>query len=252
MGFTITKGYKLGRAVSFYDIEDVLNNKKLVKVKKDEIVRMCEAGEIENAKIQWWQGAPIVRLKSDNIPIERTDDSGNNLGEVQRVTKNIHPSTQTNPATAVSTSHTTPSNKPYTVSKETATEITVGLNARVVGKLSNKPKKNNISFNAGYDYKNVTDQIALSNQIDYKKMQTIDDLFDTIATDFHADKADEYKKSVSKSIKLDKKLSSMSNSEIGAVQSTIATYLMNMVYDEISQKYIKYFARTSSNTESID
>jgi hypothetical protein len=232
MSYVITKGYKLGRAVSFYDLEDAMNNKTLFKVKKEEIVKMCESGEITNAKIQWWQGSPIVRIQSPNIPIEKLVSDNTTLS-------------------------TNKANQTAKISKTTATQSTSInidtklLNARVIGKLSTKPKKNNTSFSAGYDYKYINEQLQLSNQIDYKNIQTVEDLFNTIANDFHAENIEVYRKSAAKSMKLDRKLSSMSKSEICAVQSSIATYIMNMVYDEISQKYIKYFNKSDLNSEYV-
>ena len=61
----ITKGYKQGRAVMFYDIVNLTSNEEKVAVSKDVIVSMCEAGEIKDTKVQWWKGKSIVRCKSD-------------------------------------------------------------------------------------------------------------------------------------------------------------------------------------------
>jgi hypothetical protein len=242
MSFEITKGYKQGRAVSFYDLFDAMENKSRTKVTKDEVVKMCESGQVTNATIQWWQGKAIVRLKSDNIPLEKLDKDGTVLGEAHRAIRN--PNNHINQNTVAP--------RPRVIS-ETDDTVTVDVlpSARVVGRISNKTKKANVSF-AGYDYKNVTEQLQLSTQIDYSKLENIESLFDMIASDFHLENIDIYKKAVSKNLKLDKKIKSMSSGEIVAVQSSLATYLMNMVYEEIGKKYIKYYSKASTCSESAE
>ena len=71
-------------------------------------------------------------------------------------------------------------------------------------------------------------------------MCTVSDLFDYIAKDFRVQQIDKYKAEFGKKVKLDKELKSINQSQLRAIQASAATYLMNMLYDEIAEVYMKW------------
>ena len=214
--YQITRGYKQGRAVLYYDVIDPVENKTNEMVPKDNIVKMCTDGQISNAKIQWWEGKPIVRCENKQLPLVRVDENGNIIGvatqAVRSGDKQVH--------------------------KEEPI-ISVSDKAVTVGKVSNRRPKRNIAY-AGYDIKNVIEQRELSKEIDLSGLQTVGDLFDYIAEDFRVRQSDKYKAEFGKKIKLDKSIKGMNSNQLKAIEYGAATYLMNMIYDEIQQIYMKW------------
>lgn len=161
----IIKGYKQGRAVMFYDIAD---NNSVRRVSKDEIVKMCEQGKVFNAKIQWWEGKAIVRVKGD-ILIEKIGSDCNS--PVVKIDRQV---------------------------------------------------KNNIKDSG-------------------KKVNTIENLFDTMAEEFKLSRVDEYKKNISKKIDISKCISEIPQYERENLKRSLAVYLMNMANLEIRDTYLKYY-----------
>lgn len=214
----ITKQYKVGRAVMFYDVTDPVDNKTTEMVPKDEVVKQCENGQLGNVKIQWWEGKPIVRLQSNNIPIIKLGNAGNVLGTAERVVRGKN-------------------REDASVGRETS--ISVADKAVVVGKVVNKrPKKETVY--AGYDLRNTAEQGQLNSSIDYRSMRTLNDLFTTMATDFKLKNTEVYRESLGKKIKLSRDISSYSKDNLMEIQLSMATYLMNMASIEIRDTYIKY------------
>ncbi|MBO5390003.1 MAG: hypothetical protein J6A59_18050 [Lachnospiraceae bacterium] len=218
--FEITRGYKQGRAVLFYDIINPIDNEKKEMVSKAAIVQMCNDGKISNAKIQMWEGKPIVRVQTKELPLVKVDESGNILGVAHQAVRNTA----------------------STVTHRAVTENVVDLShkAKVVGKLNPKKAAKQDTSYGGYDYKNIVQHQELNRSVSYSGLVTISDLFDKIANEFGLQQKELYKAEIGKKVKLSRELSGINNTEIAAIQSSIATYLMNMAHDEVNKTYIKY------------
>ena len=204
----ITKGYKEGRAVMYYDLTDSVDNKVRAKVHKDEVVKLSENGEIHNTKIQWWEGKAIVRC-SDVFEIVKADS--NTVVKAQR-------------------RNTTSKNK------EQAEQVVV--KSVVVGKLNPK-KKDSIAY-GGYDKKLENQQLIAQSNINHSNMETIKDLFIDIAKAYRLINVNEYLNQFSKKVNIDRKISSIAKNNLLGIQDSINTYLMNMAYKEIQETWLKY------------
>lgn len=223
--YQITRGYKQGRAVLYYDVVDPVENKTTEMIPKDNIVKMCTDGQISNAKIQWWEGKPIVRCENKQLPLVRVDENGNIIGVAtqavrsgERAQRSSQTSTQRSAREAV---------------------ISVADKAVEVGKVSTRRPKRNIAY-GGYDPKNVLEQRDLYRTIDLSGLRTIGDMFDYIAKDFRVQQVEKYKDEFGKKVKLDRELSGIGTAQLKAIQYGAATYLMNMLYDEIAEVYMKW------------
>lgn len=223
--YQITRGYKQGRAVLYYDVVDPVENKTTEMVPKDNIVKMCTDGQISNAKIQWWEGKPIVRCENKQLPLVRVDENGNIIGVAtqavrggERAQRGSQAGTQRSAREAV---------------------ISVADKAVEVGKVSTRRPKRNIAY-GGYDPKNVLEQQDLSRTIDLSGLRTVGDMFEYIAKDFRVQQVEKYKAEFGKKVKLDKELSGIGTDQLRAIQYGAATYLMNMLYDEIAEVYMKW------------
>lgn len=218
----ITKGYKVGKAVMFYDLTDCMDKTTTERVPKDQVVKACDDGQISNAKVQWWQGNPIVRCTNKNLPLIKLDNSGNIVGEAQRAIRN-----------ASAGMH-------HTEHKEV--EQPVKIESKVVGKLNTtggKKVKQDIQY-GGYDKKYADYQHQLRSTVDVSKLKTINDLFNMMAADFNLKNVEVYRNQVEKKMSLNKKLEGMHGSQIAAIQESLAVYMMNMASNEINETYIKY------------
>lgn len=198
---TLTKGYKQGRAVMFYDAFDELKQKEYIKVPKDEVVKFCGNGLISNAKVQWWQGKAIVRV-SNNIPLVKITESG----EIQEISKKVH-------------------------TKAANEVIETSVRRR------NKVKETDYK---SYMMDDICKQRELKSTVSYTGIDTIGQLFDMIANDFNLKNKETYKDSFSKKIDLHRTLSSMSTEYKNNLVNNIAVYLMNMANIEIRDTYLKY------------
>lgn len=222
--FNLTKGYKQGRAVMFYDLTPVDGSCAREMVSKDEVVQLCTDGKISNAKIQWWEGKPIVRCDNKQLPLVRVDEKGNVIGVATQ---------------AVRGKERTCENISVTDTRVSESTVSVADKAVEVGKLSSRKPKRNISY-GGYDKSYVIEQQELHRSIDISGLCTVSDLFDYIAKDFRVQQIDKYKAEFGKKVKLDKELKSINQSQLRAIQASAATYLMNMLYDEIAEVYMKW------------
>jgi hypothetical protein len=209
----IKKGYKVGRAVMFYDLVNLMDNQLREKVSKDEVVKLCESGEVQNTKIQWWEGKPIVRCGNKDLPIVKISEQGEVIGIAETAKRNC--------------------------SSKQSVQADVSSKAVVIGKLANKKKKEDISY-VGYAKENVQEQCKLRSTINYNEIDTVGCLFVTIAKEYKLTRVDEYLKQFAKKMNPDKKLSSMAQSTVASVQGCINTYLMNMAYMEIAEVNKKY------------
>ena len=223
--YQITRGYKQGRAVLYYDVVDPVENKTTEMVPKDNIVKMCTDGQISNAKIQWWEGKPIVRCENKQLPLVRVDENGNIIGIA---TQAVRSGEKVQRDSQIGTQRST---------REAV--ISVADKAVEVGKVSTRRPKRNIAY-GGYDPKNLLEQQDLSRTIDLSGLRTIGDMFDYIAKDFRVQQVEKYKAEFGKKVKLDKELSGIGASQLRAIQYGAATYLMNMLYDEIAEVYMKW------------
>lgn len=208
----ITHGYKVGRAVLFYDLTDPVEHTTKEKVSKEQVVKECENGSISNAKIQWWEGKPIVRCTNKNLPLTRLDNSGNVLGTAQHIFR---------------TTSNTREDKP------------VEVKSTVVGKVRAKKQRSETAY-AGYDLSNRVEQQQLKNTVSTVGLNTVEDLFRMIANDFKLSNTEEYLTQFAKKINTCKRLDSMHSTSIAAMQESIAIYLMNMANIETRNTYMKY------------
>lgn len=220
--FEITRGYKKGRAVMFYDLLNPIEGKTNSMVPKDEVVTLCEDGKISNAKIQWWEGKPIVRVQTRELPLVKVDDNGTIVGTAHQAIRGNSANNST-------------------IKRDTQPILDVSSKAKVVGKLSKRKPKVNISY-GGYNTEYIIEKQELHSKINYNNLETIGDLFDKIANEFGIKQSEVYKAEFNKKVNINKKIESISNSMLLAIQSSMATYLMNMAHNEINQVYIKYKA----------
>lgn len=212
--YTIIKGYKQGRGILFYDLLDS-SNKVNEMVPKETVVKLCENGEIKDTKIQWWEGKPIVRCSNKNLPVVKITES------------------QDKKKTEVKICSQT--DKSNTVNNEVAS------NGVIVAKLGYK-KKRETAFNgmSGYDRNHLYKQTELKKSINYNKLVTIEDLFISIANDYNIKDVDLYIKEFSKKVDINKKIKGLSIQYLYAIQNSINEYLVNMVYREVNEIYLKY------------
>lgn len=212
----IVKQYKVGRAVLFYAVSD--GKTVTDKVPKDTVVKQCESGLITNAKIQWWEGKPIVRLQDKNIPIFKADEKCNVLSNTE-----VPMRTRTNPAV-------TKPNKELPENK-----IQANVQVEKVAQLKKRKPKDDIKY-YGYD----KDMRVQAKQIQYGNKATIGDMFEYIANDFGLKNIATYKEMFAKKVDLNRSLESLNTVSKHNLQSSIAIYLMNMASIEIKDTYTKY------------
>lgn len=205
----IIKGYKKGRGVAFYDIENGKNGQVLIKVPKDETVKLITDGKIINAKVQWWEGKPIVRLQENIVIVKITDEAGTEQTVEKRVVTN----------------------------KKTA-EQTVTIKAEVVGKISKKQKNETVYEHVAK--KEIDEHSKLKSSLNYSGMTTLEDLLDAMLKDFRLKNVEQYKAMIGKKVKLHTKLSSLAQTNLYDIQQSMAAYLMNMCYLEVRDTYLKY------------
>jgi len=225
----ITKGYKVGKAVLFYDLTDIDSTVK-ERVSKEDVVKACSDGQISNAKIQWWEGKPIVRCSDKNLPLVKLDDKGNVIGEARRAIR-VYSGTGSRSANCTSRKQ-----------REDQVPTQAVINSTVVGKLngnSSKKVKPDIHY-GGYDKKYKDYQHKLKSTVDLKGLNTVGDLFDKMAEDFRLKNVEAYRNQISKKVDMNKKVVGMNGSHVAAIQESFAIYMMNMAEQELNETYIKY------------
>ena len=214
--FEITRGYKQGRAVMFYDLLDAVENKTLEMVCKEHVVKLCNEGSISNAKIQMWEGKPIVRVQNSNLPLVKIDNSGQIIGEAHKTVRN---------------------GSENRIKHE---EVIPTVKSTVVGKINPKKASRQDTAYTGYDYKHIVAKQDMNKSVSYKELSTVNDLFNIMASEFGLHQIELYRDAISKKVNLDKKLDGMNLQMIMSIQSSMATYLMNMAHNEINTVYMKY------------
>ena len=127
-------------------------------------------------------------------------------------------------------------------SKNTEKEKAVDISskAKVVGKISKTSKKKESIAYGGYDKQLEVEQAQAQTSINYAAIDTVGALFITIAREYNLKHTDEYLKQFAKKINTEKKISSMAQSMVLAIQDSINTYLMNMANREVQETWIKY------------
>lgn len=210
--YQITRGYKQGRAVMFYDIAAIDGSCARQLVPKDEVVKMCNDGEIGNAKIQWWEGKAIVRVANKNFPLVKL----NSDGSIIATEHSIRTTTKEHRTTLVSNGVTTKS--------------------KVIGKINaKKASKADTKFDVSkLDY-NTVEKNNLNG------IKTFGELFDAIATDLKLSDIEKYKKEMSVKLDMDRSITSVGYESLAIIRSSMTSYIMNMVYEQINEAYAKWF-----------
>lgn len=210
--YQITRGYKQGRAVMFYDIAAIDGSCARQLVPKDEVVKMCNGGEIGNAKIQMWEGKAIVRVANKNFPLVKLNSDGSTV------------------ATEHSVRTTTKEHRTTSVSNGVTTK------AKVIGKINVKrASKADTKFDVSkLDY-NTVEKNNLNG------IKTFGELFDAIATDLKLSDIEKYKKEMSVKLDMDRAITSVGYESLAIIRSSMTSYIMNMVYEQINEAYAKWF-----------
>lgn len=226
--YEITKGYKQGRSVLFYDLADVNSKETQEKVDKDTVVKLAEAGEVKNTKIQWWQGKAIVR-STDKFDILKLNDSGDVVGQAPVVTRS---------RSGVKSADQVCKEVYDTYSPEN--NIDVSDKATVVGNLKTTKRKKSEKVFAGYDMANVRE--ALENKPDFKfdENSTIGSMIMDMIKDFRLKDVTTYYQQLAKKVDMDKKVTTVNKAMVVGIQRSVATYLMNMANLETRETYLKY------------
>lgn len=196
----------------FYDMCEVKGTCAREMVTKAEVVELCNKGEIANAKIQMWEGKPIVRCSNKRLPLVKVDNNNRIIGEAKQAVR----------------SHS-----------NNIEETTATINSTVVGKVSNKLAKRNVKF-AGYSDIEIHNKRVLEQSVNIDGVATVEQLVEFIGNDFGVKNIELYKKEIGKKVKLDRNISGIPTMELRNIKYAIATYLMNMKYDEIAETYMKY------------
>lgn len=217
----LVKGYKCGRAVMFYDVHDPIEN-KTVRMPKDTVAELCKSGKIGNAKVQMWDGKPIIRVKGE-IPVAKLDSNGN-VGE------NVQPQRRSGNTNVV--------RKPEI--EEPIQDANV--HATVVGKINNKAVRKKETVYAGYDMNNIYEQRKLNSEVDYSRVKTLNDLFNMIAGDVGVKDTDSYRKSFGKKVDLSTEVNRIDHNKMLWIQSEMVVYLVNMRQIELRSIWLKYYA----------
>lgn len=222
--YIITQGYKKGRAVSFYDLFDTETKITSERVTKDEVVKLCESGQVKDTKIQWWEGKPIVRCSNKDLPIVKISDDGEVVGQIQIATRN---------------------HNKEVVKQEVEVQPTLDISDKgiVVGNMKQRKKRETIFPGiSGYDRSHQIKQHELKSTVSHKDIDTVEDLFMLMATDYGLKEKELYLSEFSKKIDVSKKLASLAAGYISAIQNSANNYLMNMRNKETNELFIKYRA----------
>ena len=234
----VIKGYKVGRNFKYYDLEDVVSHEITEKVTKKDLANAFEKNPDDFLYLKWqsWKGKNTLRIDNEYEVVilsedetEETSVKSDNAKKVVRATRAIDLSSSNNHSGSMP-------------------------KAKVVGKLGSRSgyKKSQTRSNdielaikeSGYSMNNVYEQRALRSSIDYSKMSTLEDLFIQMAKEFGlSENIEVYKKTVESSkadVKLNRRLSELSHSQLSNVQNFLAVYMMNMANKQINEAYNKY------------
>lgn len=225
--YEITKGYKQGRSVLFYDITDVMSKETQEKVDKDTVVKLAEAGEVKDTKIQWWQGKAIVRSNT-KFDILKLNDSGEVVGQAPVVTRSRSGVKSAAQVCKEVYDMYPPENS-----------IDVSDKATVVGSIKTKRKRNEKVF-AGYDMANVREVRENKPNFKFDKDSTIGNMVLDMIKDFGLKDTETYYQQLAKKVDMNKKVETTNKAMVAGIQRSVATYLMNMANLETRETYLKY------------
>lgn len=225
--YEITKGYKQGRSVLFYDITDVMSKETREKVDKDTVVKLAEAGEVRDTKIQWWQGKAIVR-SSTKFNILKLNDSGEVVGQAPVVTRSRSGVKSAAQVCKEVYDMYPPENS-----------IDVSDKATVIGSIKTKRKRNEKVF-AGYDMANVREVRENKPNFKFDKDSTIGNMVLDMIKDFGLKDTETYYQQLAKKVDMNKKVETTNKAMVAGIQRSVATYLMNMANLETRETYLKY------------
>lgn len=225
--YEITKGYKQGRSVLFYDITDVMSKETREKVDKDTVVKLAEAGEVKDTKIQWWQGKAIVR-SSTKFDILKLNDSGEVVGQAPVVTRSRSGVKSAAQVCKEVYGMYPPENS-----------IDVSDKATVIGSIKTKRKRNEKVF-AGYDMANVREVRENKPNFKFDKDSTIGNMVIDMIKDFGLKDTETYYQQLAKKVDMNKKVETTNKAMVAGIQRSVATYLMNMANLETRETYLKY------------
>ena len=225
--YEITKGYKQGRSVLFYDITDVMSKETREKVDKDTVVKLAEAGEVKDTKIQWWQGKAIVRSNT-KFNILKLNDSGEVVGQAPVVTRSRSGVKSAAQVCKEVYDMYPPENS-----------IDVSDKATVIGSIKTKRKRNEKVF-AGYDMANVREVRENKPNFKFDKDSTIGNMVLDMIKDFGLKDTETYYQQLAKKVDMNKKVETTNKAMVAGIQRSVATYLMNMANLETRETYLKY------------
>lgn len=225
--YEITKGYKQGRSVLFYDITDVMSKETREKVDKDTVVKLAEAGEVKDTKIQWWQGKAIVRSNT-KFDILKLNDSGEVVGQAPVVTRSRSGVKSAAQVCKEVYDMYPPENS-----------IDVSDKATVIGSIKTKRKRNEKVF-AGYDMANVREVRENKPNFKFDKDSTIGNMVLDMIKDFGLKDTETYYQQLAKKVDMNKKVETTNKAMVAGIQRSVATYLMNMANLETRETYLKY------------
>lgn len=225
--YEITKGYKQGRSVLFYDITDVMSKETREKVDKDTVVKLAEAGEVKDTKIQWWQGKAIVRSNT-KFDILKLNDSGEVVGQAPVVTRSRSGVKSAAQVCKEVYDMYPPENS-----------IDVSDKATVIGSIKTKRKRNEKVF-AGYDMANVREVRENKPNFKFDKDSTIGNMVLDMIKDFGLKDTETYYQQLAKKVDMSKKVETTNKAMVAGIQRSVATYLMNMANLETRETYLKY------------
>lgn len=225
--YEITKGYKQGRSVLFYDITDVMSKETREKVDKDTVVKLAEAGEVKDTKIQWWQGKAIVRSNT-KFDILKLNDSGEVVGQAPVVTRSRSGVKSAAQVCKEIYDMYPPENS-----------IDVSDKATVIGSIKTKRKRNEKVF-AGYDMANVREVRENKPNFKFDKDSTIGNMVLDMIKDFGLKDTETYYQQLAKKVDMNKKVETTNKAMVAGIQRSVATYLMNMANLETRETYLKY------------
>lgn len=238
--YDIIKQYQVGRGVAYYDIQDVADGTVKEKVSKSDIVKACEAGQIHNAKIQYWEGSAIVRLSSDDVPkvkLIRSQDGSEEEVAVGKVTRNHSKTTSSKSMAPGKVATGKVGSVTYQMTKND--DDVCKIPSRVVGKLDPKKARRELAY-TGYDPKALTAQMLEQSKMEYKSFDTLLDMLNSMMEQFKISDKITCTDRISKKLKLGRKVSGIAQGELAAIQDSLAVYLMNFAYAEIRDVYAKY------------
>ena len=225
--YEITKGYKQGRSVLFYDITDVMSKETREKVDKDTVVKLAEAGEVKDTKIQWWQGTALVRSNT-KFDILKLNDSGEVVGQAPVVTRSRSGVKSAAQVCKEVYDMYPPENS-----------IDVSDKATVIGSIKTKRKRNEKVF-AGYDMANVREVRENKPNFKFDKDSTIGNMVLDMIKDFGLKDTETYYQQLAKKVDMNKKVETTNKAMVAGIQRSVATYLMNMANLETRETYLKY------------